>query len=153
LLLRRLFGAVPPSTEATDHAPLNGGAEAEYERLVTTTLRRWGVDQDFARVEILRIGETPDGRDTFIAAVKLLQWNRRPGLRLLLGLPMLERKLRKAVRAHWVNDVTHFAGVWLQAGGALDDFSAVSELRQLIVALEGPHSGAPPQTTSRPGRL
>jgi len=112
--------------------------QAEYERQVTLVLRRWGVPDSCASVEVLRLGEIPDGRQAFVAIVRLFAWERKPSLRLLLGLPMLERKVRKAVRAHWVSEVSHFGGVWLHASERLVHSGADVDLRHLLASLTHP---------------
>lgn len=127
----------------TDHGNVEGqggGLDAEYGRLIRLTLERWGVGENCTSVEVHQIGTAADGRAIFVAAVRLCAWERRPALTLLLGLPLLERKIRKAVRGHWVADVSHFGGVWLHASDRLNDTTAAAELRQLLVTLTRPRA-------------
>ena len=50
---------------------------------------------------------------------------------LLLGLPLLEAKLRRLTNGSWLKDVSHFGGLWLHASGQLQDSTALQELRDL----------------------
>jgi hypothetical protein len=61
----------------------------------------------------------------------------------MLGLPMLDAKVRKSVAALWLADVSHFGGLWLHAGGQLQSGGPIGELRQLLVSLTGPRAQAP----------
>jgi hypothetical protein len=137
-LLRRLFPRMFSATpeEATDYQTLNdasGGLNAEYEKLIVEQLRRWGVSDRHASVEVRQV-DIRQGKEVFVGMVRLLQWNRDSALRVLLGLPMLEKKIRKRARAIWVSDVSHFDGIWLQASSELQTADAVSELRRTLVA-------------------
>jgi hypothetical protein len=57
-------------------------------------------------------------------------------VRLLLGLPILESRLRRALKGSWMYDVSHFSGVWLHASGQLQDTPAMQDLRELVVEIE-----------------
>lgn len=106
---------------------------AEYERVVQGVLRNWGVPAECTEVTIHQMGETSNGRKIFVAAVRLVSWERKAGVRMLLGLPFLERKIRKTLGAHWVVDVSHFAGVWLHVADRVNDMGAQADLRQLLI--------------------
>ena len=111
---------------------------SEYERQISLVLRRWGIPESCASIEIIQVGEAPGGRQVFAALVRIHAWERRPALRLLLGLPLLERKVRKAIRAHWVSELSHFAGVWLHASERLTEGAADTDLRHLIASITHP---------------
>lgn len=115
-----------------------GALLSEYERQVALVLRRWGIPESCSSIEIVRLGEGGDGRQVFVALVRIFAWERRPALRLLLGLPLLERKVRKAIRAHWVSELSHFGGVWLHASERLAESGADQDLRHLIASLTHP---------------
>lgn len=121
----------PGPVDTTDVAPLEGGAgaEAEDERIVRGVLRRWGAEQSVS-VRVLRAGEGADGRDSFIATLQVRGWTGQPVLRLLLGLPLLEKKVARAARAHWVHEVSEFRGVRLRAP------ERIAESHELRSALE-----------------
>jgi len=143
VLFRRLFARRERflGDERTDFRQLENAPDpqdalqSEYERLITSVVRRWGVPESCASVEMVRLGEGPDGRQAYFAVVRIFAWDRRPALRLLLGLPLLERKVRKTIRAHWVSEVSHFGGVWLHASERLADTGAATDLRPLLATL------------------
>ena len=116
----------------------------EYARVVGNVLRSWGVTEACAEVDVHQMGERKDGRKVYVAAVRLVSWDRTAGLRLLLGLPLLERKIRRTVQAHWVAEVSHFAGTWLHVADHVNDLGAQAELRQLLITLtQQRESGTP----------
>ncbi|HEX2544128.1 MAG TPA: hypothetical protein VHL79_04585 [Ramlibacter sp.] len=121
--------------DVTDAMPLEpgGGVEAEYERIVRSVLRRWGAE-DCVSVRIVRTGEGSGELDSFVAMLQILGWTGRPVLRLLVGLPFLEKKVAKAVRAHWVHEVSEFRGLWLRAP---ERISEAQELRSVLDQLAG----------------
>lgn len=145
--------------QRTDFREIDGakgsGVDAlssEYERQVSLVLRRWGIPESCASIEVLQIGEGADGRQVFVALVRIFAWERRPALRLLLGLPLLERKVRKAIRAHWVSELSHFGGVWLHASERLADSGADPELRHLIASLTQPRPSSWSELRGHPSR-
>lgn len=122
------------------------GLEVEYQTLIATQFRRWGILPSSVTVEVRKIGQAPDGFDVLVGMVRLSQWDRISGLRLLLGLPLLEHKVRKAVRSTWLADFSHFGGLWLHASEQLHTSSAgMAELRDLLVHLVPP---SPPSAAS-----
>jgi hypothetical protein len=120
------------------------GVEIEYEALVALQLRRLGIDRNCVAIDIRKIGETPRGHSVVVAALRLTNWERVSVLRILLGLPMLEARVHQAVAATWLSDVSHFAGVWLNASAELHESQGAGELRDLIMDL------APPRRLPRP---
>lgn len=134
--------------------PSRGAADTianEYARVVGSVLRGWGVTEDCAQVDVHQMGEKKDGRKVYVAAVRLVSWERTPGLRLLLGLPLLERKIRRTVQAHWIAEVGHFGGTWLHATDRLNDLEAQGDLRQLLITLTQQRDSAAPDPPSGPG--
>ena len=111
---------------------------AEYGKLVGATLMRWGISEGCASLEIKSVGEAADGRQTFVALIRVLAWEEQAGLRLLIGLPLLEKKIRKEIRAHWIGEVSDFGGLWLHASENLADAAAHEKLHKLLVSLEEP---------------
>lgn len=116
----------------------------EYARVVGGVLRSWGVTEACAEVDVHQMGERKDGLKIYVAAVRLVSWDRTAGLRLLIGLPLLERKIRRTVEAHWIAEVSHFGGTWLHADDRLNDLGAQAELRQLLITLTQQRENATP---------
>jgi hypothetical protein len=119
------------------------GLEVEYQSLIATQFRRWGVAPGCVTVEVRQIGRAPDGFDVFVGMVRLAQWDRTTVLRLLLGLPMLESRVRKVVRGTWLADYTHFGGLWLHASEQLHTGGHTGELRDLLMKLVPPSAPDP----------
>lgn len=149
--LRKLFvreGRRPENDgqETGAHAsmPAGQGLEAEYEELIAIQCRRWGISDTAVTVEVRQIGQAPDGLDVYLGMLRLAQWERNSALRLLLGLPLLETKVRKTVRTLWLGEVSHFGGLWLHASEQLHATSAMRELRELMIQLT-------PTAPPRPG--
>jgi hypothetical protein len=142
-LLGRLFGwnsATKSSEHQTDYQALghaSGGLEAEYQRLVEHHLRRWGVSESCASVDVVQVEQRKGGKEVFVANVCLHAWDRNSVLRVLIGLPMLDKKIRQAASALWLADMSDFQGVQLKVGTALHDPRTSSELRHLLVSLTG----------------
>lgn len=132
----------------TDYQELvdsSGGVEAEYQRVVALALQRWGVPADCATVDIQQL-PPEQGKDVFIAIVRLVSWNRNAVLRVLIGLPLLDKKVRQEVEALWVADVSVFNGVLLTVSQSLRESEPTSELRRLLVSLTGPRKTYQPRT-------
>jgi hypothetical protein len=81
---------------------------------------------------VKKSGQAADGLDVFVAMVRLLKWDQHSGVRLLLGLPLMENKIRKTVRATWLADYSHFAGLWVHASETLQ---VPDNLRNLLSTL------------------
>jgi hypothetical protein len=160
-LIRRLFSRrVYAGEDHTDHAVLtaasgvdhtdfqalvaNAGREVkpEYKRLICEQLRRWGIPDACVSVEVISLGPSVSGRESFVGLLRLTTWHRKGALRLLLGLPILERKVRELVSTVWVAEVSDFGGLWLHAAGELQGNAATSELRSLLVSLTGARAQA-----------
>lgn len=118
------------------------GLEREYEGLIATQFRRWGITEPAVTVDVRPLGKAHDGLDVYVGMVRLAHWERTPALRLLLGLPMLETKIRKTVRSLWIGEVSHFGGLWLHASEQLHASAAPGELRELMMQLTPPGSVA-----------
>ncbi len=106
------------------------GLEVEYQTLIATQFRRWGIATGCVTIEVRQIGRAPDGFDVFVGMVRLAKWDRVSALRVLIGLPLLEAKVRKTVRSTWMADFSHFGGLWLHASESLHATPAAAELRR-----------------------
>lgn len=111
------------------------GLEVEYERVIRAQFGRLGIARDCVTIEVRRIGHGPHGFDVLVAMVRLHRWDRASALKLLLGLPLIESRLRKLVRSTWLADYSHFAGLWLHASEHLHEDPGVEELRALLSSL------------------
>jgi hypothetical protein len=109
--------------------PSNHGLEVEYQNLIAGQLRRWSIAPSCVTLEVRRLGQAPDGFEVFVGMVRLSRWDRLSALRILIGLPLLETKVRKSVRATWLADFSHFGGLWLHAS---EHMEVGSELHDLI---------------------
>lgn len=108
------------------------GLEAEYRELIAGHFSRWGIRSESVTIEVKKSGQAPDGFDVFVAMVRLVKWDRHSGLRLLLGLPLMENKIRKTVRATWLADYSHFAGMWVHVS---ENVQVPDDLRGLLTTL------------------
>ena len=57
------------------------GLEVEYQSLIATHFRRWGISNSCVTIEVRRIGVAPDGFDVLVGMVRLAQWERLFGER------------------------------------------------------------------------
>jgi hypothetical protein len=125
--------------EETDYEQLGhepGGLPAEYAKLVEAEMRRVGIPESVASLQVTQVALTPQGRGIYAAHIRLLKWQEGPAVRLLLGLPLLERSVRKKLQAHWVLEMSHFAGLWLQASDGAQSAEAAREIRRCLDQLK-----------------
>jgi hypothetical protein len=139
-----------PDSEYHPSGRRGEGLEVEYQSLIATQFRRWGISNGCVTIEVRQIGRAPDGFDVFVGMVRLAQWERASALRVLVGLPLLESKVRKTVRGTWLADFSHFGGLWLHASESLHATPSMAELRDLVLHLVPPSPpaapGEPPNT-------
>lgn len=121
---------VEPSSHSADEIAL------EYRTIIGEQLARGGVLPKCVEVDVRQSGKMRDGHHMFVAMLRLTTWERTSAIRLLLGLPILESRLRRAVRGSWLREVSHFGGIWVHASGQLQDGHAMEDLRSLIVEVE-----------------
>ena len=136
--------AIDDSTPDSDYqasGERGHGLEVEFQRLIEAQFHRWGVALSCISIEVRKIGTAADGYDVFVAMVRLMKWHRFSGLRVLLGLPLLEAKIRSAVRGTWLADHAHFVGLWLHSSEHLHDSEGLSELRDMLKEF-APHPAA-----------
>lgn len=147
-MFRRVWAAAKgrsTSEHSTDYQNLedtSGGLDAEYRRMVTSHLERLGVPPECAVVEVEQL-EDERGKQAFVATICLIAWERNAVLRVLLGLPLLDKKIRKAAEVSWAADVSVFKGVQLRVAESLHDARGTSELRHLVVSLTGAERSQP----------
>lgn len=143
---RRIFArGSGPSDPDSDYHPSDRkgvGLETEYQTLIANQFRRWGIAPTAVTIEVKKIG-AHEGFDVFVGMVRLERWERTSALRVLLGMPLLETKIRKTVRASWLADFSHFGGLWLHAS---EQMEVPGELRDLLATLvpgSGREAGVP----------
>lgn len=114
------------------------GLEYDYRQIVEHQFERWGIRLDCVHIEIRKLGHADDGLDVFVAMVRICAWDRPSVLRLLIGLPLLERRVRRAVRQSWLADLSHFTGLWVHASEHVAPAAERDELRALLAAVTLP---------------
>ena len=112
------------------------GLEREYEELVRAQLVRLGVPLENVEVEVRSAGTMQDGRKVYLAMVRLVKWEARTTLRLLVALPLLEAKTRQSLETTWLMDVSHFGGIWVHASSSLRNGEVMGDIREAIKLLE-----------------
>ncbi|HEX7887725.1 MAG TPA: hypothetical protein VF522_00075 [Ramlibacter sp.] len=130
------------SAENTDYQDLghgSGSLEAEYQRLVAQHLARWGVPASHVAIEVRQVGSQM-GKIVFDVVVCLAHWDRITALRVLIGLPLFEKKIRKALEGQWLQDVSLLRAVLVCASASLQEREPCAELRQTLVSLTGGRS-------------
>jgi hypothetical protein len=165
--LRKFLQREPADNPVTEVEPSGHSADEvarEYRTIINEQLVRGGVLPKCVEVEVRPAGKLRDGHQMFVGMLRLTSWERTSAIRLLLGLPILESRLRRAVRGSWLREVSHFGGIWVHASGQMQDAHAMEDLRALIVDVERhdhesssqPPSGADASVWSLPtdlGRL
>ena len=119
------------------------GLEVEYHGLIVTQVRRMGISPDSISIEVRRIGKGPHDFDVLVGMVRLHRWDRVSALRVLVGLPLLEAKIRKMVRGSWLADFSYFGGLWLHASEHVHAAPGAHELRDLLRQLTSADVGVP----------
>lgn len=141
--LRKLFHAPEADTEMEfGSSELEMSIRTEYRQHVQDQLARFGIPPDVADVEMRDAGIF-EGQPVFLAMVRLVRWRRKPSLRLLLGLPLLELNVRRALQNTWLVGVSHFGGLWLHPSSQLAHTNAAAEIRTLVAVLESDPADAP----------
>lgn len=130
----RRRGDADHDTQADSRLPRGAGLEDEYESIIAAQCQRWGIAESSITIEVRQSGRGPEGRDVYFGMLRLARWERDSALRLLLGLPLLETRIRKTVRGLWLCEVSHFGGLWLHASEQLlQGTDAPGELRRLML--------------------
>ncbi|GAC1527629.1 MAG: hypothetical protein NVS2B4_05100 [Ramlibacter sp.] len=143
LELKKLFqreGEAGSSTEMDPGTTSVQEIRSEYLVCIHEVLSRAGIARECVDVEIRHLGARADGRPAFAAMLRLVSWERTSGLRLLLGLPMLERAARRLCGASWAGEVSHYNGLWVHPSGQILDRALLKDLGADLSALEGFHA-------------
>jgi hypothetical protein len=115
---------VPASSET--------GLDADYRQLVVDQLIRLGIPLHVVDVEVLLAGQTLDGRELFVAMLKVVAWEREASVRLLLAQGFLEAGIRRALEATWLPEVSDFGGVWLRISTRLQSGPPARDLKSVV---------------------
>ena len=139
LELKKLFQreGEPSSTGMHSKSTSIQEIQAEYRACVDEVLLRAGIAAECVDIEIRNQGELADGRPTLSVMLRLVNWERTSGLRLLLGLPMLERAARRLIGASWASEASHYTGLWVHPSGQILDRSLLKDLGADLCTLEG----------------
>src|SRR5437764_1588926 len=86
-----------PVTEAESAGNSPADIAKEYRTIIHDQLVRGGVLPECVEIEVRPAGKVQDGRHAFVGMLRLISWERTSAIRLLLGLPILERD-RKSTR-------------------------------------------------------
>lgn len=136
--LLKLFGREgteeAPETRASQHSEAE--IRDEYGRIVAHLLDRARIDPACVQVDIRDGGVARDGLRVLMILIRMTAWERASSLRLMLGLPHLEREARKAAVASWVAEVSHFGGLWLHPSTPMLDREVTRELGQVLADVE-----------------
>ena len=149
--LRKLFQSESPEENPETEVDASGHSAdeivEEYRSVIHEQLMRGGVALGCVELDVRPSGKQKDGRITYVGMMRLVNWERPSAVRLLLGLPILESRVRRMVRGSWLRDVSHFGGVWLHASGQLQDTHAMEDLRMLVLEIEKrEHESQPPSS-------
>jgi hypothetical protein len=130
--------AAGPDSALTQYSSqLSGeGLEREYEEVVRVQLSRLGIPPETVEIEVRPAGTMKDGRAVYLCMLRLVKWNPRTSLRLLIALPVLEAKTRQSLDTTWLMDVSHFGGLWVHASGGVRTDAVLGDVRAAITQLE-----------------
>lgn len=137
-----------PATEVNPYVESVEEIAEEYHSLILQQLAHGGVSASCVEVEVHQTGAMRDGRHVFVGMLRLVKWERASAVRLLLGLPIFESRLRRQIKISWTKDVSHFSGIWLHASGQLQGTTAMQDLRGLVVDIEKRESRPTPENAS-----
>lgn len=124
------------NTDYQDLGNASGSLEAEYQRLVAHHLARWGVPEQHVVIEARAAGSR-QGRAVFDVVICLVHWDRITALRVLVGLPLFEKKIRRSLEGQWLQDVSVLRAVLVCTSERLQEPEPCAELRQTLVSLTG----------------
>lgn len=99
-----------------------------------------------ARVRAAQAGHAPgSGLPVFFMSMRLDRWAGSKTAILLLGLPILEKAVRRELRTGWVLDASVFAGVWMHASADIEVPPVfIRSMREAIGSVPGASDGSPP---------
>jgi hypothetical protein len=135
--LLKLFQRDDPNDPQTrlSEAPVGEDLKSEIRTHILEELARGGISSRCVSIEVRSMGHSPDGREVYQGNLRVVSWDNSV-MRLLLGLPLLQAKVRRSIRSSWLHDVCHFHGLWLHPSGQMEDAESMGQLRDVIVRVE-----------------
>jgi hypothetical protein len=106
----------------------------EIRAQAEAVLRKGGVNLSCVEAEIRLMGHAKD-KPLFWCLLRLVRWERSSGLRLLLGLPHIERALRRQLAGSWVAEASLFGGIWMHPSTKLLESEGMKELAAVLAGL------------------
>jgi hypothetical protein len=129
-------GSYESQTDYQGLASRPASLHTEYENIIVNQLARWGIRDGLVSVQVQEVGGRRK-KPAFEAILLVNEWHREETLRVLIGLPLLEKKVRRAAASVWISDVSTFQGLLVKTAPALQQQGPCSELRQVLVGLTG----------------
>lgn len=134
--IRKLFSLgddEPRSTSVGDSD--SRSLRAEYEHIIREQLSLAGIPPSAVALEVRHLSRS-EAVPVLVGMLHLHAWERQAAFRTMLGLPMLEEKVRRALSGTWLQDVSRFGGLWLHASAQLKGTPAFHDLSAVIMHLE-----------------
>ncbi|HYF17553.1 MAG TPA: hypothetical protein VEA40_06760 [Ramlibacter sp.] len=111
----------------------------EYRAVLANLLARIGLADAHVEMNVRHTGTAPDGLPVMGLKLRMTRWSPQ-SLKLLVGLPLLEKAAWRALRGSWVLEASHFGGVWLHASSSLEiPAGQMKELRAAIAGVQESH--------------
>lgn len=134
--IRKLFSRGVREARATSVGESDSRTlRAEYENIILEQLAHAGISPSAVALEVRHLSRSQPV-PVLIGLLQLQVWERQAAFRTMLGLPMLEEKVRRALNGTWLQDVSRFGGLWLHASAELKATPAFHELSAVIMHLE-----------------
>jgi hypothetical protein len=131
------LGGTLTTPQTPIYLPGHGDGEGleyrDYQGLIASHFRRWGVSNQCVTIEVRKIGQAPDGFDVFVGMVRLVRWERntRPCGCCWVCPCWKPRSAKPCAPPGWPTTAT-FTGLWLHAS---ERMQVPDELRELLGAL------------------
>lgn len=139
-VLKRLSSPPPASSQPESVGAGLAEMRAALAQAISDELERGGIPADCVHIEVQRQGDSPQGLPTLAGMLRLVRWNDAAAVRLMLGLPLLERNMRRSLRNHWLADVARFAGLWLHPSTTVLGRETLDAVRNLVLQVEAQRS-------------
>lgn len=134
--IRKLFSRGDREPRSTSVGDSDSRAlRDEYEHIIREQLAHAGISPSAVALEVRHLSRS-EPVPVLIGMLQLQAWERRTAFRTMLGLPMLEDKVRRALSGTWLQDVSRFGGLWLHASPQLKGTPAFHDLSGVIIHLE-----------------
>jgi hypothetical protein len=130
-----LFGRKAARTHPGRTAAVQARLRSEYRALAAKHLLQIDIPEDCVDLDV-GVTTHRDGRTVCNVKIRVIRWDRNTGIRLLVSLPALEARMRKAVSNSSLANASDFGGIWVHASSQLpaveverDSEWAISELQ------------------------